>query len=175
MTLTDQSRVQPSAGRGAAAAARATAVPAHPQRMELESTAPAFYRTMLAMDRASARDVDPALAELVRLRASQINGCAYCVDSHSQDARDKGEAEHRLYAVAVWRETPFFTARERAGLALVEAVTLLPPGGVPDAVYDAAAAQFTPEELGALIGLCVTINAWNRIGVTTRLSPAPRG
>jgi AhpD family alkylhydroperoxidase len=145
-------------------------VPARGPRMILRRTAPAFYEAMLALDEASAEGVDPHLAELVRMRASQLNGCGYCLDQHSLDAREKGEREHRLYALSAWRETPYFTARERAALALTEAMTLL-PGGVSDEVYDAAAGQFAADELGSLIGLIVTINAWNRIGVGTRLSP----
>lgn len=148
-------------------------VPANPPRMAIRRTAPGFYSAMLALDEASAAGVDPHLAELVRVRASQLNGCAYCVDAHTTDARDKGEREHRLYALAAWRGTPYFTARERAALALTEAMTQL-ESGVPDEVYDAAAEVFTPDELGALIGLVVTINAWNQIGVTTRLSAAAR-
>jgi len=148
-------------------------VPARPPRMALRRTAPAFYAAMLALDEASTDGVDPHLAELVRMRASQLNGCAYCLDAHSGDARAKGEAEHRLYALPAWRETPYFTARERAALALTESVTRL-DGGVPDEVYDAAAAVFAPDELGPLLGLIVTINAWNRIGVGTRLSASVR-
>jgi AhpD family alkylhydroperoxidase len=148
-------------------------VPARGPRMVLRRTAPAFYEAMLALDDASAEGVDPHLAELVRIRASQLNGCAYCLDQHSADAREKGEREHRLYALSAWRETPYFSARERAALALTEAITLV-PGGVSDEVYDAAAGQFAADELGPLIGLIVTINAWNRIGVGTRLSPPAR-
>ena len=118
--------------------------------------------------------LEPTLLELVKLRASYMNGCAYCVDMHTKDARAAGESEQRLYAVPVWRETPFFTARERAALALVEHVTLIAQGGVPDAVYDEAARQFPEAELAALIGLCVVINAWNRINVTCRATPQPR-
>jgi AhpD family alkylhydroperoxidase len=151
-----------------------TLVPAHPQRMALGKTAPAFYRAMNALDEASDDAVDPMLAELIRVRASQLNGCAYCVDTHNRDARTKGEREHRLYALAAWRETPFFTVQERAALALTEAVTLLAGPGVPDEVWDEAAEVFSATELGGIVALIVTINAWNAIGVTTRMSPAPR-
>jgi AhpD family alkylhydroperoxidase len=142
--------------------------------MALGKTVPAFYRAMNALDEASDDAVDPMLAELIRVRASQLNGCAYCVDTHNRDARTKGEPEHRLYALAAWRETPFFTVRERAALALTEAVTLLAGRGVPDEVWDQAAEVFSPTELGGIVALIVTINAWNAIGVTTRMSPAPR-
>ena len=99
------------------------------------------------------------LLELVKVRASQINGCACCIDMHTQDARAAGESEQRLYALSAWRETPFFTDRERAALAFVEA---------PREAYDEAAAHFTPDEMGALVSLVVTINAWNTIGVSTQ-------
>jgi AhpD family alkylhydroperoxidase len=107
----------------------------------------------------------------VRLRASQLNGCAWCVDQHSRDARAAGEDECRIWSLSVWRETPFFDARERAALALTEAVTLLPVNGVPDDVYEDAAREFPPDELGNLIGAIIAINAWNRVGVTTGMQP----
>jgi AhpD family alkylhydroperoxidase len=113
-------------------------------------------------------DFDRKLRELVRIRASQINGCAYCIDMHTKDARALGETEQRVYALPAWRETPFFDARERAALAFTEAVTLLAEDHVPDEAYKAAAAEFTPDEMGALVSLIVTINAWNAIGVSTR-------
>ena len=112
--------------------------------------------------------LDKTLIELIKLRASQINGCAFCIDMHTKDARAAGEAEHRLYALPAWRETPFFTERERAALAFTEDVTLLAGEHVPAAAYDAVAAQFEPGEVAALLALIVTINAWNAIGVTTR-------
>ena len=108
------------------------------------------------------------LLELVRARASQLNGCAYCVDTHNADARKGGETERRLYALPVWSQTPFFTERERAALALTEAVTVLHVDHVPSAVMEEAARHFEPEPLAQLVALLVTINAWNRIGVTTR-------
>jgi AhpD family alkylhydroperoxidase len=147
---------------------------APPRRINLMDRAPDFYRAMFALDQAASRGLDPAVGELVRIRASQLNGCAYCVDKHCADARSLGLSERQLYGVAVWRETPFFTARERAALALVEAVTGLGAHGVPDDVYDEAAGLFDADELPRLIAMCVTINAWNRIGVTCRLSPQTR-
>jgi len=113
-------------------------------------------------------DFDHRLRELVRVRASQMNGCAYCVDMHTKDARAVGETEQRLYALPVWRETPFFTPRERAALALTESVTRLSETHVPVGTYREAAALFSEPEMAALISLIVTINAWNAIGVTTR-------
>jgi len=117
------------------------------------------------LDRAG---IDPLLRELIRTRASQLNGCAYCVDMHSKDARAAGETEQRLFALPAWRETPFFTERERAALAFTETVTLMADTHVPDAAYDAIAAHFSPGEIAALIALVTTINAWNTIGVSTR-------
>jgi AhpD family alkylhydroperoxidase len=128
---------------------------------------------MAHLDRAAIKEldaagIDPLLRELVRVRASQLNGCAYCVDMHTKDARAAGETEQRLYALPAWRETPFFTNRERAALALTEDVTLMAADHVPAAAYDAAAEQLTPGEIAALLSLIITINAWNAIGVTTR-------
>jgi len=139
------------------------------KRASLSKTAPAVYRAIDALD--SSVDLDPALHELVRIRASQINGCTYCIDSHSRDARRGGESERRIWALTAWRETPFFSDRERAALALTEALTRLPENGVPDDVYDAAARHFPAQELGNLIGAIIAINAWNRVGVGTALAP----
>ena len=113
---------------------------------------------------------DPRLRELVRIRASQLNGCAYCIDMHTKDARAVGETEQRLYALPAWRETPFFTDRERAALAFTESVTLLADTPRPDEDYAAVAAEFTPDEVAALLSLIVTINAWNAL---PRRVPAP--
>ena len=144
-----------------------------PVRLDFEGHAAGFYKAMSHLDNAATKeldraDLDPRLRELVRIRASQINGCAYCIDMHTKDARAAGEAEHRLYALPAWRETPFFTERERAALAFTEDVTLLAGEHVPAAAYDAVAARFEPGEVAALLALIVTINAWNAIGVTTR-------
>jgi AhpD family alkylhydroperoxidase len=141
-------------------------------RIDFDAQAPGFGAAMGRLDQAATKeldkaDVDVRLRELVRIRASQLNGCAYCIDMHTKDARAAGEAEQRIYALSAWRETPFFTARERAALALAESVTLMPQTHVPDADFAQAAAEFSEAELGALISLIVTINAWNAIGVTT--------
>ncbi|RCG30402.1 carboxymuconolactone decarboxylase family protein [Sphaerisporangium album] len=141
-------------------------------RISLQDLTPEIYRAMIALDGAVARcGLERSLLELVRIRASQINGCAYCVDMHTLDARAAGEREQRLYALPVWRETPFFTPRERAALELTEAATRLPGGGVSDEVYARTARHFSEEELGDLIWAITVINAWNRIGVTARLVP----
>jgi len=110
------------------------------------------------------------LLELVKVRASQINGCACCLDMHTQDARAAGESEQRLYALPAWREAPFFTARERAALAWAEAVTLV-AGGVPDAAYEEARRHFTERELIDLTWAVVAINGWNRLNVAFRTVP----
>ena len=127
------------------------------------------YRAIYALDASAA--FEPRLRELVRIRASQINGCAFCVDMHCVDAQKAGEDERRIFALAAWRESPFFDERERAALALTEAMTRLPEGGVPDDVYEAAAAEFDEAELGNLMGVIIAINAWNRVAVATELQP----
>jgi AhpD family alkylhydroperoxidase len=114
---------------------------------------------------------DPKLHELIKLRASYINGCAYCIDMHTKDARELGETEGRLYALAAWRESTFFSDRERAALAVTDAVTLLPEAGLPDDVYEEALEQFGEDELAQLIMAIVVINAWNRVAVSTRIVP----
>jgi AhpD family alkylhydroperoxidase len=145
-----------------------------PIRLAVDKLAPHINRAMNALDKA-AREVslESSLLELVRTRASQLNGCAYCVDMHTTDARDGGESERRLYAVAVWYEAPFFTARERAALALTEAATRLTDGPVSDEVFAAAAKEFTEVELAELIWVITVINAWNRLSATARPWPLP--
>jgi AhpD family alkylhydroperoxidase len=108
------------------------------------------------------------MLELVKLRASQINGCAYCVDMHTKDARAQGETEQRLYAVVVWREAPFFSERERAALAWTEALTLVSRGNVADEVYEIARRQFSEKELVDLTMAIVAINGWNRLAISFR-------
>ncbi|GIF66564.1 alkyl hydroperoxide reductase AhpD [Asanoa ishikariensis] len=127
---------------------------------------------MNAFDAASRKtSLEAPLLELVRARASQLNGCAYCVDTHNADARAGGETERRLYALPVWSQTPFFTSRERAALALTEAMTRLTDGPVPDAVFGAAQAEFDETELAELVWSITVINAWNRVAVTTHAWP----
>ena len=135
----------------------------------MSSSAREVYRAIDALDASVV--LDPELRELVKLRASQLNGCAWCVDQHSSDAHAGGEHERRIWALSVWRETPFFDARERAALALTEAMTLLPAQGVPDDVYAEAARRFPEDELGNLMGAIIAINAWNRVGVATGMQP----
>ena len=144
-----------------------------PVRLDFDAHAAAFSAAMARLDGAATKeldrvDLDARLRELVRIRASQLNGCAYCIDMHTKDARAVGESEQRLYALPAWRETPFFTPRERAALAFTESVTLVAQTHVPTEDYDAVAAAFSPDEVAALVSLIVTINAWNAIAIATR-------
>jgi AhpD family alkylhydroperoxidase len=139
------------------------------RRIAFENVAPGAMQVMLALEQYVRRSgLEPRLLELVRLRASYLNGCAYCVDMHTKDARAAGETEQRLYAVPVWRETPFFTPRERAALAWAEAVTELGRSGVPDAVFEEVRRHFTDAELVNLTMAVVAINGWNRLAVSLR-------
>lgn len=125
---------------------------------------------MLAIHQAvEATSLDATLLHLVKFRVSQINGCGYCLDKHSKDARAAGEAEQRLYGASAWREAPYYTPRERAALALAEAVTLIADTGVADAVLDEVERHFDGEELSALLFAIVEINAWNRLAITSRV------
>ena len=140
-----------------------------PMRLDYRRVLPAAGRAMTQLERViDASGLEPKLRELVKLRASQINGCAYCVDMHTKDARAIGEDEQRLHLVAVWREAPVFTTRERAALAWTEALTLLSETGAPDDVYDAMTNEFDPAEQVALTLAIVAINGWNRLAVGFR-------
>ncbi len=140
--------------------------------MQFAKAAPEVYKAMVTLDAAARKGVDPTLAELVKVRASQLNHCAFCIDMHTKDARAAGEAEERLYLLNAWEEAgDLYTEKEQAALALTEAVTVLTDGFVPDEVYERAAKHFEERELAQVIALIFTINAWNRIGVTTRMAP----
>ncbi|MFI7013375.1 carboxymuconolactone decarboxylase family protein [Streptomyces coeruleorubidus] len=141
-----------------------------PQRMNFSTVAPKVFKAVLALDTAAREGLDPVLLELVQIRASQINHCAYCIDYHTSDARKAGETEERIYQLSAWEESSLYTEKERAALALTEAVTLLPQG-VSDEVYNEAAKHFEDKELAQLIALIFTVNAWNRMNVTTRKTP----
>ncbi|MFE8915940.1 carboxymuconolactone decarboxylase family protein [Streptomyces globisporus] len=137
-------------------------------RLNFAKAAPKAFRAVIGLDAAAREGLDPALVELVQIRASHLNRCAYCLHMHTTDARKAGESEERLHMVAVWREADhFFTDRERSALALTDAVTRIGDAGVPDEVYDRAAAHFTEEELARLLALIFTINTWNRIALST--------
>ena len=141
-------------------------------RIDFEQHAPDAYKALAHLDHAVAKELDRVgfdarLRELVRVRASQLNGCAYCVDMHTKDARVAGETDERLTGLPVWRDTPFFDERERAALAFTEAVTLMTVDHVPDEAYEAIAQHYGEDEIAALVSLIVMINAWNAIGVST--------
>ena len=142
-------------------------------RLEAQKVSPAAYQAMLGLEMFVRKQskLEPALIELIKVRASQVNGCAYCIDMHSKDARAEGETEQRIYALSAWEETPFFTDRERAALALTEAITLVREVHVPDAVYEKAKESFSDEELVNLTLAIITINGWNRLAITFRLVP----
>jgi AhpD family alkylhydroperoxidase len=143
-----------------------------PVRLAVDALAPQINKAMNALEAASRQtQLEAPLQELVRTRASQINGCAYCVDTHSRDARAGGETERRLYALAVWRETPLFTSRERAALELTEAVTRLSEAAVTDELFQRVAGEFTDVELAELIWVITVINAWNRLGAAAHPWP----
>ncbi len=136
-------------------------------RLDYSKALPNGLRVVNAMDAYSQTSgLEPSLLDLIKLRASQINGCAYCVDMHTKDARTGGETEQRLYNLTVWRETPYYTDRERAALAFTEAVTLIANNRVPDDVYEQASQQFTDEELVKLMIAIAIINTWNRFAIT---------
>lgn len=130
---------------------------------------------MLAFSQVSAEGLDPVVAELVKIRASQINRCAFCLDMHITEAREAGETDERIFLLSAWEEVEgVYTDKERAALALTEAVTLLTEGFVPDEVYERAAAHFDDGELARLVSAIVAINAWNRFNVTFRTPPGGR-
>ncbi|MEV4949098.1 carboxymuconolactone decarboxylase family protein [Streptomyces sp. NPDC053755] len=144
----------------------------HAPRLSLAERAPEFHKAMVRLDAVAARGVDPVLFHLIKIRASQINHCAFCVDMHSKDALAAGESVERIVQLSAWEESRhFYTERELAALALTEAVTVLTDGFVPDEVYARAAARFDETELAGIIAAITVINAWNRIGVTTRMTP----
>jgi AhpD family alkylhydroperoxidase len=141
-------------------------------KVDVRADAPDAYRALAALTRATP-DIDHALAEIVKVRVSQINGCAYCVDLHSGLAQKAGVAERLLYAVAVWRESPFFTGPERAALELAEALTLLPSGPVPEEAYEQAAEHFPGPLLAQLVIVITAIGAWNRVMLVADVQPPP--
>lgn len=142
-------------------------------RIDYRNTAPKEALNALYALEQSVRKggLDTTLLELVRMRASQINGCAFCLDMHSKDARAEGETEQRLYGLSAWRETPYYTDRERAALEWTEAVTLVSRDQVPDDVYQRVRGQFSESELAILTLAVVAINGWNRIAIAFRAVP----
>ena len=138
-------------------------------RIDLRQVNPGIMHAMLGLERQVRQaGFDERLLDLVRMRASQVNGCAYCLDMHSKDARAAGETEQRLYGLEAWRETPYYSARERAALEWTEAVTLIAKTHVPDDVYERVRAQFSEDELAHLTLAVVAINGWNRLNIAAR-------
>lgn len=144
------------------------------QRMNFAETAPDGYAAVLGLEKYNRRAVDPIVYELVKLRASILNGCSFCVDMHSHEAMEAGETTQRLFGVGAWREAPFYTARERAALALTDAVTRLGEHGVPDDVWAQVEAEWKPKEIADLLLAIATINVWNRLMIPTQTPPPVR-
>ena len=142
-------------------------------RMNLDQVAPEAKKAMLGLEMYVRKHVPHALLHLVKVRASVINGCAYCVDMHTTEAMKDGESSRRLYAVSAWRESPFFTEQERAALALTDAVTGISVAGVPEEVWAAARKVFEERQLADLLMAIVTINGWNRLAVSMHIQPPP--
>ena len=135
-------------------------------RLDYFAKAPELMRSVLALNKAVEQcGLEASLLHLIKLRASQINGCSYCVDMHSREAREDGESEQRVFLVSAWKESPLFTARERAAFQWVEAVTLIADAGVPDTLYAEARLQFSEEELVKLTVAVAVINSWNRLSI----------
>ena len=159
-TTTTETQSLPTAAIAAAEAGRS--------RLDLAKSARKAFRALVGFDAAAREGLDPALVELIQIRASHLNHCAYCLHMHTTDARKAGESEDRLHMIPVWREARhFFTAREQAALALTEAVTLVADAGVPDDVYAEAATHFDDTELAHVLALIFAINTWNRIALST--------
>lgn len=144
------------------------------KRLNMPTVAPGAYRAMMALEKyLSETALKPLHKELIKMRASQVNGCAFCIDMHTHDARKLGETEQRIYTLSVWRDTPFFTEEERAILALTEEMTLI-HNRVSDETYNKAASLFDEKYLADIMMAIIIINGWNRIGVGTELMPAVR-
>jgi len=141
-------------------------------RIKINEVKPAAYSAMLALEKyIESTSLTKKHRELIKIRASQINGCAYCINMHTIDARNAGETEQRIYALSAWRDTPFFDEQERALLALTEEVTLI-SNHVSDSTYNSASAVFDQAYLAEIIMAIITINAWNRVAITTGMEPA---
>jgi AhpD family alkylhydroperoxidase len=139
--------------------------------MNMNEVAPEGYKAVLGLEKYIRSTVEPTVLELVKLRASFLNGCAFCVDMHSREAIAAGESTRRLFSVGAWRESPFFDERERAALALTDEVTRLGPDGVSDDTWHQATKNWSEREIADLLLAIATINVWNRVAVSTRLGP----
>ncbi|WP_436489063.1 carboxymuconolactone decarboxylase family protein [Chitinophaga sp. ARDCPP14] len=141
-------------------------------RMDVYKLLPGAFNAMMGLQTfVNESGLDKTLTELIKIRASQINGCAFCLNMHTREARQMGETEQRIYALPAWAESPYYTEKERAALALTEAVTLISTSRVPDEVYKAAQAVFTQQEIATITMAIVAINSWNRIAITSRTLP----
>ena len=141
-------------------------------RLNYQKIAPQALKGMLELEKyVHNSGLERSLYELVKTRASQINGCAYCIDMHTKDAREEGETEQRLYGLSAWREAPFYSERERAALAWTEALTKISENDVPDALYDATRKYFDEEEIVTLTMAIIAINGWNRLAIGFRTLP----
>jgi AhpD family alkylhydroperoxidase len=139
------------------------------RRMAMDHLAPRPFAAMMRLEQSI--ELDERVRHLVTVRASQVNGCVFCIDMHWTEARAAGESEDRLYSLDAWRESPLYTGRERAALELCEAITLVADSHVPDEAWEAAAAEFEPDELAQLVFAITTINGWNRLVISARLEP----
>jgi AhpD family alkylhydroperoxidase len=151
----------------------------HPSRLQLRPLTADAYRALHGLattvsDGAQEVGIDPVLRDLINMRASQINGCAFCIDLHVREARDRGEDEQRIHSLGAWRDVTFFDSRERAVLSLTESITLIHDGHLPDGVYDAARAELSDAEIAYVIWVVAIINVYNRLAISTRMSPARR-
>lgn len=164
MTTTAENRQTPSHAHDHA--------PEHTPRMHMAKLAPEVYKAVLALELAARKGLEPSLVELVKIRASQVNHCAFCLDMHTKDAIAAGESVERIVQLGAWEESRhFYTEKELAAIEFTEAVTVLTDGFVPDEVYARASEHFDETELAHLIGAITVINSWNRIGVSTRMAP----
>lgn len=142
------------------------------ERINIAEIEPKAYQAMLGLEKyISSSSLDKSLQELIKIRVSQINGCAFCIDMHTRSARNAGESERRIYALNAWRDTDFFSDRERAALALSEAVTLITKNHVPDHLFDDVRKHYSEKETAELIMAIVTINSWNRIAISSGKMP----
>ncbi|HEY8955857.1 carboxymuconolactone decarboxylase family protein [Chitinophaga sp.] len=141
-------------------------------RMDVYKLLPGAFKAMMGLQTfVNESGLDKTLGELIKIRASQINGCAFCLNMHTKEARQMGETEQRIYGLSAWQEAPYYTDKERAALALTEAVTLVSESRVPDEVYKAAQAVFSEQEIATIVMAIVVINSWNRIAITSRTQP----
>ncbi|MBN0044333.1 carboxymuconolactone decarboxylase family protein [Streptomyces actuosus] len=171
MTTTTQTDQTGQTGQTAGASADACAPETAP-RLNWAEHVPEVYKAMVRLDGAARQGLDPKLHELVKIRASQLNRCAFCLDMHTKDALAAGESVERIVQLSAWEESRhFYTVKELAALELTEAVTVVTDGSVPDEVYARAAAHFEEAELARLIAAITVINAWNRFAVTCRMTP----